>query len=89
MPLFPIVELIFLVNSSRYTWIERDNYHTLGQITKVLQSPQNVDVKALPPNPKSMQLRRVTWPCAVCCDVISLRAGGGRPEKRVAEDYRG
>lgn len=29
-----------------------------------------------------------TWPCAVCCDIISLRAGG-RPEKRVAEDFCG
>ena len=39
----------------RYTWIERDNYHILGQITKVLQAPQTVDSKQLPPKPKSMQ----------------------------------
>jgi hypothetical protein len=53
------------VNSGRYTWIERDNYHILGQITKVLQSPQNVDIKALPPKPKSMQVRLGLALCVV------------------------
>ena len=46
---------VTLARFGRYTWIERDNYHILGQITKVLQAPQTVDLKQLPPKPKSMQ----------------------------------
>jgi hypothetical protein len=49
---------VLLRRAPRYTWIERDNFHILGQITKVLLSSHNEEAKALPPKPKSMQVRQ-------------------------------
>jgi hypothetical protein len=55
-----------LICTGRYTWIERDNYHILGRITQVIQSPQNFDAKNLPPKPKSMQVSEGAQQAAQC-----------------------